>query len=46
MERIVVGHLDTGYRDRSQRGTYPGSGPRWGKARPTSGFSARHPAGF
>jgi hypothetical protein len=38
--------FDTGYRDSSQRGTYPGSGPRWGKARPTSGFTARHPAGF
>jgi hypothetical protein len=37
--------FDTGYRDGNapHNGTYPGSGPRWGKGRPTSGFSARHP---
>src|SRR3954466_3105791 len=40
--------FDTGYRDGSapRNGTYPGSGPRWGKGRPTSGFSARHPKGL
>jgi hypothetical protein len=40
--------FDTGYRDGNapRSGTYPGSGPRWGHARPTSGFSARHPKGL
>ena len=40
--------FDTGYRDGSapHNGTYPGSGPRWGKPRPTSGFTARHPKGL
>jgi hypothetical protein len=40
--------FDTGYRDGSapHDGTYPGSGPRWGHARPTSGFTARHPQGL
>jgi hypothetical protein len=39
--------FDTGFRDnRVRRGTHPGSGPRWGKARPTSGFTARHPKGL
>jgi hypothetical protein len=40
--------FDTGYRDGNapRNGTYPGSGPRWGHARPTSGFSARHPTGL
>ena len=38
--------FDTGWRDRTVRGTFPGSGPRWGKARPTKGFAARHPDGF
>jgi hypothetical protein len=44
---MVAGlRFDTGWRDRTVKGTYPGSGPRWGKTRPTSGFTARHPAGF
>ena len=44
---MVAGlRFDTGYRDRRTRGTFPGSGPRWGKARPTRGFKARHPSGF
>jgi hypothetical protein len=44
---IVAGlRFDTGWRDRSVKGTYPGSGPRWGRARPTGGFTARHPSGF
>jgi hypothetical protein len=40
--------FDTGYRDGNapRNGTYPGSGPRWGHFRPTSGFSARHPKGL
>ena len=38
--------FDTGYRGHAPKGTYPGSGPRWGKARPTSGFAARHPNGL
>jgi hypothetical protein len=38
--------LDTGGRDGTQRGAYPGSGPRWGSPRTPSGFQARHPAGF
>jgi hypothetical protein len=39
--------FDTGYRDRrSAKGAAPGSGPRWGYSRPTSGFSARHPNGL
>jgi hypothetical protein len=40
--------FDTGYRDGSapHNGTYPGSGPRWGHARPTSGFTPRHPKGL
>jgi hypothetical protein len=39
--------LDTGFRDGNPpRGTYPGRGPRWGKMRATSGFTARHPRGF
>jgi hypothetical protein len=40
--------FDTGYRDRGVRptGIRPGSGPRWGKPRPTRGYVARHPAGF
>jgi hypothetical protein len=44
---IVAGlRFDTGWRDSSVKGTYPGSGPRWGHVRPTGGFTARHPAGF
>jgi hypothetical protein len=44
---MVAGlRFDTGYRDNTVKGTFPGSGPRWGKARPTKGFSARHPNGF
>jgi hypothetical protein len=38
--------FDTGWRNRNVRGTFPGSGPRWAKARPTRGFAARHPDGF
>jgi hypothetical protein len=39
--------FDTGFRDnRARTGTYPGSGPRWGKARPVKGFAARHPKGL
>ena len=43
---MVAGlRFDTGYRDSwgAQHGAKPGSGPRWGKSRPTGGFSARHP---
>ena len=39
--------FDTGMRDRRvAKGTAPGSGPRWGHARATDGFSARHPNGL
>ena len=39
--------FDTGFRDNRRRtGTYPGSGPRWGRGRPTNGFTARHPKGL
>jgi hypothetical protein len=40
--------FDTGFRDGNapRNGSHPGSGPRWGKARPTSGFTARHPKGL
>ena len=39
--------FDTGMRDNSVRGQFPGRGPRWAKAkRSTRGFSARHPRGF
>ena len=41
--------FDTGFRDNRtvpHDGTFPASGPRWGHARPTSGFSARHPKGL
>ena len=43
---VVAGlRLDTGYRDKSvaKWGGAPGSGPRWGKPRNPSGFTARHP---
>jgi len=45
---MVAGlRFDTGFRtNRNVPGTFPGSGPRWGKARPTAGFRARHPNGF
>jgi hypothetical protein len=44
---IVAGlRFDTGWRNRDVPGTFPGSGPRWAKVRPTTGFSARHPNGF
>jgi hypothetical protein len=36
--------LDTGGGNRA-RGAKPGSGPRWGYARSTSGYTARHPKG-
>ena len=38
--------LDTGFRGRTPRGTYPGRGPRWLLPRSTKGYVARHPAGF
>src|SRR3712207_4834994 len=38
--------FDTGFRDNTVRGIHPGSGPRWGKKRPTNGFVARHPKGY
>jgi hypothetical protein len=41
---MVAGlRFDTGYRDSygKRRGAAPGTGPRWGKARPTDGFEAR-----
>ena len=39
--------FDTGFRDRTAlHGAAPGTGPRWGHARPTKGFRARHPLGF
>ena len=39
--------LDTGMRDNTVPGQFPGRGPRWAKKkRSTSGFTARHPAGF
>ncbi len=39
--------FDTGYRDRRlAKGTAPGSGPRWGHYRPTTGFKARHAIGL
>jgi hypothetical protein len=43
---VVAGlRFDTGWRDDYGRkhGDAPGSGPRWGKPRPTSGYVARHP---
>jgi hypothetical protein len=43
---VVAGlRFDTGYRDAyaAKHGAKPGSGPRWGKKRPTDGFVARHP---
>jgi cell wall-associated NlpC family hydrolase len=43
---MVAGlRFDTGYRDSyaAKHGAKPGTGPRWGKKRPTSGFAARHP---
>jgi hypothetical protein len=40
--------FDTGYRDRGARisGIRPGSGPRWGRQRPTKTYVARHPLGL
>ena len=39
--------LDTGMRDNTVRGQFPGRGPRWAKVkRSTRGFTARHPDGF
>jgi hypothetical protein len=46
---VIAGlRFDTGYRDRGAHitGVRPGSGPRWGKPRPTRGYVARHPVGF
>ena len=43
---VVAGlRFDTGYRDDYGRthGDKPGSGPRWGKPRPTGGYVSRHP---
>lgn len=47
MYLMVAGlRFDTGYRDPNAKrdGSAPGTGPRWGRTRPTSGFVARHPA--
>ncbi|MFL5886759.1 MAG: peptidoglycan endopeptidase [Thermoleophilaceae bacterium] len=46
---VIAGlRFDTGFRDRGAHitGIRPGSGPRWGKPRPTKGYVARHPVGF
>jgi hypothetical protein len=46
---VIAGlRFDTGYRDRGAHitGIRPGSGPRWGRPRPTRGYVARHPEGF
>ncbi|MGI8596831.1 MAG: hypothetical protein ACR2LY_06045 [Thermoleophilaceae bacterium] len=46
---VIAGlRFDTGFRGRESAlsGTTPGKGPRWGYARPTAGFVARHPAGL
>jgi hypothetical protein len=46
---VVAGlRLDTGYRDAwvKKWGGAPGTGPRWGKPRNPSGFTARHPVGL
>ena len=46
---IVAGlRFDTGWRDSwgASHGDAPGSGPRWGKPRPTDGYVARHPKGL
>jgi hypothetical protein len=46
---MVAGlRFDTGYRDKwgAEHGAKPGSGPRWGKKRSTSGFTSRHPSGL
>jgi len=45
---VVAGlRFDTGWRDSygQSHGDAPGSGPRWGKPRPTDGFVSRHPGG-
>jgi hypothetical protein len=39
--------FDTGYRDKKLAKTAaPGTGPRWGGPRPTTGYTPRHPIGF
>ena len=40
--------FDTGFRDARQKaqGITAGTGPRWGYARATAGFTPRHPAGL
>jgi hypothetical protein len=47
---VIAGlRFDTGFRDNRtvpHDGTFPSSGPRWGRTRPTAGFSARHPKGL
>ena len=46
---MVAGlRFDTGFRDTfaARHGAKPGTGPRWGKKRPTTGFVARHPDGL
>jgi hypothetical protein len=47
---VIAGlRFDTGFRDNRtvpHDGTFPNSGPRWGRTRPTGGFSARHPKGL
>src|SRR6266513_2264976 len=45
---VVAGlRFDTGWRDSygQSHGDAGGSGPRWGKPRPTDGFVSRHPGG-
>ena len=46
---VIAGlRFDTGFRDRiaKSKGAAPGSGPRWGGPRSTSGYTAVHPAGL
>ena len=46
---VIAGlRFDTGFRDAfaASHGAAPGTGPRWGKPRPTRGYTARHPSGF
>jgi hypothetical protein len=46
---VIAGlRFDTGFRDRRAKlaGIKPGTGPRWGGPRPTTGYVARHPTGF
>jgi hypothetical protein len=46
---VIAGlRFDTGFRDRisKAKGAAPGSGPRWGGPRSTSGYTAVHPTGL